>query len=178
MRPEPGDHTGCGLADVGVVAKFLAAENIRKVDLDDRNVDHPQGIEQRHGSVGVGAGVDDQSGSPSARTLHPVDQLGLAVGLKELDGQTDRIGAPPYRGFDVGQRLGAIDIGFPATQEVQVGPVEDQNERCIRHDRFVVQEGDQPYSMTIHRDNCTDQWQMVAAHRLKRLSRGPILEQV
>ena len=109
--------TGKGLGVVEILGPIMDSKKaVEQIDRFAKN-DNIKGIILRI----------DSPGGTVAGTLHPINQLRLAVGLKELNRQPGSHGTLGHRSLDIGQRLGAIDVGFPGAQQVQVGPVQDQN---------------------------------------------------
>ena len=63
------------------MAKRLALVDVRDVHLDHGAVKRVQRIKDRHRSVRLSAGIQDDGRPVQARLLDPVDQLAFVVGL-------------------------------------------------------------------------------------------------
>src|ERR1700745_234251 len=70
----------------------------------------------------------DADGAP-ARLVNPVDQLKLGIGLAEFDVQSQLSRRAPALGLYVGQRLVSVDFGFALAEQVQVGAVQNIDDR-------------------------------------------------
>ena len=75
-----------------------------------------RGVEKGHGSMGVGAGVDDEPGVGGAPFLDGVDYLAFRVGLAEVHVEPQLGAALCAHGLDVGQGFLAVDVGLARTQ--------------------------------------------------------------
>ena len=65
-----------------MMPKRLALVDVRDVHLDHRPLKRRQGVENRHGRMRVGPGIDHNRLGNPARGLNPVDQLPLVIALK------------------------------------------------------------------------------------------------
>src|SRR5439155_8767736 len=108
VRPEPENAATGGEADIGMMAKGLATENVRQVHLDDRQLGGVERVEDRDRGVGEGTGVQDDPVGLLARLVDPVDKLALVVGLAEVDLEIERGGAREAALLDIGQRVVAV----------------------------------------------------------------------
>jgi hypothetical protein len=88
------------------------------------------GVSQRNTGVGEGARIQDQKVRAfTSRLMHPPDQFVLRVALER--GQLvatfpgDRRGAR----LDVTEGFGAIDVGLPGAQEIQIGAIDQEYSR-------------------------------------------------
>ena len=63
----------------------LALLNCRDVDLDRRDGDRLERVEDRDARMGVGRRVDNDAVHPAISLLDPVDDRALVVGLEDLD---------------------------------------------------------------------------------------------
>src|SRR5438128_2099603 len=61
LRPQAADHAGCRQADIGMVTKALAAENIGQMHLDDRQFGGEKRVEHRHRGVSQCPGVENDA---------------------------------------------------------------------------------------------------------------------
>src|SRR6185312_14688144 len=89
LAAEAADDPARGAAYEGIVAEFLAAEDVREMHLDDRQGGGGERVEDGYGGVGIGAGVEDDAVGALPRLLDPVDELALVVRLAEIDRKTD-----------------------------------------------------------------------------------------
>ena len=97
------------------------------MDLDHGQPAGQQGVEQGHRGMGEGGRIDDQPGGGGARVLHPIDHLGLAVRLPEIHRQIEGPRLGHAQRLDLGEGLVAVNLGLAASQQIQVGAVENQN---------------------------------------------------
>ena len=108
------------------LAEGLPRVDVGKMDFrDGQRRNRADGVVDGDRGVGIGTGIDDDSGALAARLLNPVDQLAFVVGLPENDFQTVRFGALFDRILDIGKRLPAIDFRLAAANQIEVRPVED-----------------------------------------------------
>ena len=59
LRPQPADHPVGGKADIGMMAKTLAPEDVRQMHLDDRQPGRRERVEYRDRGVGQSSGVEN-----------------------------------------------------------------------------------------------------------------------
>ena len=107
--------------------------HVRDVDLDDRPDDRGEGVTDGHGGVRPPAGVDDHPGRGAAHLVDRVDEDALVVGLPEVEVVPQLVGPLPAQCLHVGERLVAVDLGLALTEQVEVGPVEDHDDRSSTH---------------------------------------------
>ncbi len=67
-----------------MMTETLAREHVGEMQFDGRNLGGRDGVAQRDRGVGVGAGVDDETGDGAAGALNPVDEDALVIGLAHL----------------------------------------------------------------------------------------------
>ena len=67
------------------MAEVLAGLDGADVDLDGRDGDGLEGVEDRHACVRVGCRVDDDAVDLAVSLLDLVDDAALVVGLEDLD---------------------------------------------------------------------------------------------
>src|SRR6516165_1727892 len=79
--------------------------------------------------MGEGGRIDYYTGGALARLVNPVDQLKLGIGLAEFDAESQLSGRVPALGLYVGQRLVSVDFGFALAEQVQVGAVQNIDDR-------------------------------------------------
>src|SRR5207302_1107822 len=116
-------------ADIGMVAKALAPEDVREVDLDDRQIGSEKGVEHRDRSVGKRARVEDDSLGCFTSLLDPIDQLTFVIGLAEVDLEVECCGAGRAALLDVAERVMAIDRRVANPEQVEVGAVQNEDGR-------------------------------------------------
>ena len=96
------------------------------MDLHGGNGHGLQCIQNGYAGVSVGGGVDDDAVIDAVGRLNGVHNGPLVVGLDETD--LDALGIAG--GADEGQQgliiLAAVDGRLPQTQQIQIGPVDDQ----------------------------------------------------
>ena len=107
---ETADHADGGLRDVGVLTEFLAPVDVGDVHLDHRQVGRQQRVHQRDRGGGVAGGIDHDALGAAAAFLHPGDQLALAVGLAEVDGEPELVGGFRAELLHVVERGAAVKL--------------------------------------------------------------------
>ena len=112
-----------------MVAKILAAENIRQMHLDHRQLGGVQRVEDRHRGMRQRAGIEDDAVGQLARLLDPIDQLPLVVRLAELDRQIERVAPRDAALFEIGQRVVPVGRRLAHPEQVQIGAVQNKNGR-------------------------------------------------
>ena len=78
----------------------------------------------RNRSMCVCSGIDDNRCGIVDRFLDPVDDLAFMVRLAEVDLKSQVCADPAASRGDVVERLEAVDLRLPSTQQIQVGPVQ------------------------------------------------------
>lgn len=122
-RAQTGDFTATGGCDEGMPAEGFPSFRQREVDFDDRQVHRFDGIVERDGRMGVRARIKDDSGNLPLRFMQTVNQRSFRIGLKRLERHLGEFFTE--RGIDVFQGFFAVNLGFAATQQIQVGSIED-----------------------------------------------------
>src|SRR5574340_360782 len=134
---ETGYHADGEVGKVRMVAERLARVDVGKVNFDERNGSGSQGIAQGDAGVGVTRRVDDDEVDMVARSLvDAVDQGAFVVVLEGFDLGASRFAAAGQRAVDVVERGKAVMLGLAATQQIQVGAVQNQHVRVQAGDRF------------------------------------------
>ena len=112
-------------ANHGMMAKLLALMHIGDMHLDHGGRDAEDAVVQGDTGMRVGACIEHHSVDTEAVVLQTVDELALDVAL--LIGYLDsRIEGPQL--FQVVLKGAVpIDIGFTYTQQIKVGPIDDEN---------------------------------------------------
>jgi hypothetical protein len=78
--------------------------------------------------VGECGGIDDDAGSALAAAVDPVDDLVFAVALMELDRELELGAHAPAFGLHVRQGLAAVDLRLALAEQVEIGPVQDDDD--------------------------------------------------
>src|SRR5207237_304941 len=114
------------LRDVGVMAVFLALMNVGDVHLDRRNLHREDGIEDRNRRRRVAGRIDhDAGGIVRLRLMNPVDDLALAVGLAEFDGEIEAARSVAAQLLHLGERGMPVFLGLADPKRVEVRAVQD-----------------------------------------------------
>ena len=72
------------------------------------------------------AGIEnDPIDAVVAGTVHTLDELVLGVALKEVQLDAQRAGLRPEASLNVRERIGSVNLGLAAPEEVQIGSVQD-----------------------------------------------------
>ncbi len=129
MRTKPADRAFGSLGDMTAMAKMLARMRVGKMHLDHRQFNRLDRIIQRNRCVGVSARIQqNRCCTNAARFMQPVNQVALVVRLTHIDAVAKR-GCPVFQhGGDIIQRIMAIDIRLTQPQQIEVWPVEHEND--------------------------------------------------
>ena len=122
---QAADHADRGLGNVGVLTEFLAAVDIGDVHLDHREIAGEQRVHQGDRGGGVAGRIDHDALGAAAAFLHPGDQLALAVGLAEVDGEAEAVGGFGAQLLDVVERGAAVEMRLAQAEHVHVRAVQD-----------------------------------------------------
>ena len=79
--------------------------------------------------VGGRAGVEDDRLAGPASLLDPGDELAFVVALRATQRNAMCTGENVESSLDLGERLGAVGVGLARSQQVQVGSVQDMDDR-------------------------------------------------
>ena len=120
------------VGDIGKVAKCFAGRHVRNVNFGHRQRHRGQGISKHYRSVGQTARVYDNSVAVLARLVNRVDQHAFVVALDRTHLKTVDGGSLRNQSLDIGQRLRSVNLGLTRPEQVQVGPVYQQ-QAAIRH---------------------------------------------
>src|SRR6185437_13684835 len=78
--------------------------------------------------MGEGAGIAKDQGGPVASGLvDTLDQLMFGIGLEADQFMPRRLRAPGQRLVDRGQGFGPVELRLARTQQIEVGPMQDQD---------------------------------------------------
>src|SRR5687768_3269722 len=130
---EPAYHADSGAREHRPATLALASEGVGDVYFDERNGHPDQRIAEREAAVRIGARVHDGRGDPPLHAMDEIDEIALAVMLRELqvDAQLSPHVAKSF--LDVSERCVAIQLGFARPEQVQVRSIEDSDDhRCLR----------------------------------------------
>src|SRR5712691_3090092 len=125
-EPKAGDHTASRASRHALRSKLLARVDVGDVNLNGRNGERLQAIEQGQRVVRERGGIDDDARRRRCFLLKEGDDLAFIIALKEvnLDVQLSRLDAD--RVHQVGQRPCPVDVGLALAEQVQVGAVDDE----------------------------------------------------
>ena len=122
-----GDGGEAGQAGVAYLAEVLAGLDGADVDLDGRDGDGLEGIEDRDARVRVGRRVDDDAVDLAVGFLDLVDDAALVVGLEDLDLVEDLRGSCLLADLDQAVVVVAtVDARLANAEHVEVGAVDDE----------------------------------------------------
>ncbi len=108
----------------------LSGDRVGEVDLHKGEPHTHQPVAQSHARVGQPSLIDQKTVDPLAGILQEVEDGSLRVGLEGLDLHT-QLGTQRFHGtVDVVQRVGSVNLGFPAPEQAEVGTVDE----CDAHD--------------------------------------------
>ena len=125
--PETEQATARDVTEITVVPKLFPGERIAQVNFDKRNLNGQKSVTQRNTRVRESARVQDDEVDPvNLGLLDPVNEFMFGVALKTGKVVSELIGKLNAAFFDVAESCRAVDIGFTRTQQVQVGPVDEQ----------------------------------------------------
>src|SRR6185437_11681115 len=106
-----------------VPAFRLAGEDIGQVYFDERHLHRGERVANGEARMAVRAGVDQRAVGTAAQRLYHLDQLAFAVPLGELQVDVQLASDDAQPPLDVGQRLAAVQLRLPDTEEVEIGPL-------------------------------------------------------
>src|ERR1700722_17282628 len=79
--------------------------------------------------MGEGGGIDDDAGGALASAVNPVDKLIFAIALMKLDRKPKFAANAAAVRLDVGQGLPAVDLRLPLAEQIEIGAVQDNDDR-------------------------------------------------
>src|ERR1700704_6015036 len=128
--------------DVGMVTKTLAREDVADVDLDYWHIDCRDRVADRHGSMSIGARVDDDSNRLlGAGVVDRIHDFALVVRLAKFDRELAPLRGLAAQRLDVVERRVAIGLGLARAEEIEIGAVEDVDGFRHRRSGAVTREG-------------------------------------
>ena len=124
QRAEANDAADGDVGKIGVMSERLTGEDVREVNLDERNAHAQQRVAQGNAGVGVGARVDqDEIDAFGTCLVHAVHQQAFLVALERGEAVAEFLRFGAELGLDIGQRGRPVDTGFAGPQQVQVGTI-------------------------------------------------------
>ena len=123
--PSPTTTPTRGGREHRVAALGLARVDVREVHLDERQLDRRQRVANGEARVRVRAGVDHDAVDLAAQCVDRVDELALAVVLRELQLRAELRRDSAQRALDVGERLAAVQRRLASAEQIQIRAVED-----------------------------------------------------
>ena len=121
------DGFHAGHSGVGSLPEGFSCVHVGDVDLHGGDGNGFQGVQNGHGGMGIGGGVDDDAVHLAVCPLDFVHNVPLVVGLVLLHFQTLGAGGFIQQAQKVGESVFTVDTRLPDAQHVQVGAVDDQN---------------------------------------------------
>jgi len=111
-----------------MVAEWLASEHVGQVHLDERYGYRRKSVAQRDAGMGEGTGIAQDQGSLVVPGLvDAVDQFVFGIGLEPDQFVPHRLRAPGQRLVDRGQGFGPVELRLTCTQQIEIGPMQDQD---------------------------------------------------
>lgn len=122
---------------IGVVAKGLPSVHVGQMHFNEGDRHRSQCITQRHAGMGIRGRIDDdERGVLGTGGLNAVDQCPLMIALEMRQLHPVLAGDIGQSMVNVGQRCVAVHIGLPGAQQIEVGPVYEQQAvfggRCVQ----------------------------------------------
>jgi hypothetical protein len=71
--------------------------------------------------------------TPGARFVHPVDQMPFMIRLADIDFEAERLRLIFQCGGNVVERIRTINFGLARAQQIEVGAVQNIDQRLCRH---------------------------------------------
>jgi hypothetical protein len=103
-----------------MVPEFLTLEEIREMNLDNRQFHGDEGVRDGNGRMCVGTGIDYDSVCNAFGLLNPVDELALRIALSEVDLETQFTGARQRNGLHIVKSIGAVNLRFSRSQQIKI----------------------------------------------------------
>jgi hypothetical protein len=100
--------------------------NVAEMNFDGWNLHSGNRISKGVGVVSVGSWVKDDSVGPFSGFMEQIDELAFVVGLMDFELATASFGKSSELGIELIQGHRSIDFGFPFSEEIEVGAVENE----------------------------------------------------
>ena len=97
------------------------------MDLNCRDGNRLQRIQNGHGGVGVGSGIDHNAVHLPVGPLNLIHQISLMVGLVLFDFHSFLPGGVIQKLQKIRKGVFSVNTRFPDAEHVQIGAVDDQN---------------------------------------------------
>jgi hypothetical protein len=127
IRPETEQAAVRDVTEITLMPKLFSGKRIAEVNFDKRYLNGQKGIAQGNTCVRETTRVqDDEFDAVGLGLLDPVNEFMFGIALKAGEVMPQPFGAFNTAFFDVGEARRAVNIGFTRTQQVQVGPINEQ----------------------------------------------------
>src|SRR5262245_30106049 len=103
----------------------FARENVRQMELDERNPHGEKRIPQRETRMRQRSRVDQGTVHPAFECLNRIYERSFMVRLDPLDLRAELGGFGPDQLLDLSQGGPTVDLGFPRPEQIEIGAVED-----------------------------------------------------
>ena len=110
-----------------MLTELFPGMDVGQVDLDRRDGSGSDGVPDGNACVGISPRIDDNRVVMTLGLLDPSHQLSFGVVLLEINLHLHPARFATDFGFNVSQRLSTVGLGLSLAQQVQVGPVQEQN---------------------------------------------------
>ena len=125
ILPKTGDRSHRHPGHEGLVPELLPGRRIGEVNLHHRQTHPGEAVSQGDAGMGESGRIDEDSLDLSGGILQVIQDFPLVVGLEEIQLDTQLPGHLPELSVDLFQRVCAVDVGLPLTQQAKVGSVDD-----------------------------------------------------
>ena len=123
--PQSADLAKAGRSCQGGVPEGFPLVEVAEMDLHPAHPGCGEGIPQGHAGVGQAPGIEDAPIDPLVTPgMDTVDQGAFVVALEIQQVRVPGFGQFPEPSDNIPKGAGAVDAGFPFSQAVQVGAVE------------------------------------------------------
>ena len=125
LQPQAHDEPLADGRKIGMVAERLPLVNIGDMHFDDGRANGGNSVGNGNGGMGIGARVENDAIVRKAHFVQLIDDLTLGVALKVMQDDM-RIILLQLEEILL-KALSSIDVWFPLTEQIQVGPVDDDD---------------------------------------------------
>jgi hypothetical protein len=127
ISPETEQAAVRDVTEITIVPKLFSGKRIAEVNFDKRYLNGQKGIAQRNTCVRETTRVQDDKIDPvDLGLLDAVNEFMFGIALKAGEVVSELFSAFNTAFLDVGEARRAVNIGFTRTQQVQVGPINEQ----------------------------------------------------